>query len=450
MRAVSQIAVSTLIRSGRLGVRRGLALGAAVIVLTSLAVMAPTTATAKDSAANRSRDPAVISEWNLIAQQTLAADTTKQPIEDILYMGFVQAAVYNAVVGIEGRYQPYHFKAQVHRRASSQAAAVAAAHKILVTYTPAAKADLDTKYAASLARIPDSKAKTRGIAFGKLAARTLIAQRKHDGRNAKIVFEKAPAPGVWRPTPPALAPFSAPWLGFVTPLLVRSGAQFGKVGPPPRLTSARYTRDFNEVKALGSKTSTERTADQTATALFYSGSAFVQFNTALRDQVDVRKLDIVDAARMFAAVDMSFADAEISVWYSKYVYGFWRPITAIQLADTDGNPATAPDRTWEPLVATPPYPEYVSGYSGGIGAFTRALQEAFDTRDLQLTFISTAVPGATRSYDTGREARQVVVDARVWLGFHFRFSDTRGARVGQQVAEWGLDHYFRPVRHHKR
>ena len=448
MRKVPQIASSTTIRSGHLGVRRRFAKGAAVILLTSLVVMAPTTATAKDSAANRSGDPAVISEWNEIAQNTLVADTTKAPVEDILYMGFVQAAVYNAVVGIDGRYEPYHFKARAPRKASSQAAAAAAAHKILVTYSPAAQAALDARYAASLAKIPDGKAKTRGVTFGELAADTLIAQRKHDGRNADIQFTQPAAPGVWRPTPPALAQFSAPWLGFVTPLLVRSGAQFGKIGPPPGLTSARYTRDFKEVKALGSVNSTERTAEQTATALFYSGLAFVQFNTALRDQVGVRKLDIVDAARMFAAVDMSFADAEISVWYSKYVYGFWRPITAIQLADTDGNPATTADPEWAPLRPTPPYPEYVSGYSGGIGAFTRALQDTFDTRHLQLTFTSTAVPGATRSYDSGKEARQEVVDARVWLGFHFRTADTRGARMGQQVAEWALDHYFGPVGGH--
>jgi hypothetical protein len=151
---------------------------------------------------------------------------------------------------------------------------------------------------------------------------------------------------------------------------------------------------------------------------------------------------------MFAAVDMSLADGVISIWYSKYVYGFWRPITAIQLADTDGNPATTADPAWVAFRPTPPYPEYVSGYSGGIGAFTRALQETFDTPHLQLTFISTAVPGATRFYDSGAEARQEVVDARVWLGFHFRFADTAGARMGQQVAEWALEHYFRPLHDH--
>ena len=234
-------------------------------------------------------------------------------------------------------------------------------------------------------------------------------------------------------------------MGAVTPLLVRSGAQFGEPGPPPALTSARYTRDFNEVKAVGSLNSTDRTTEQTDTARFYSGNPLIQFNTALRDQVTARQLDIVNAARMFAAVDMSLADGVISIWHSKYVYGFWRPITAIHLADTDGNPATTADPNWVPMLTNPPYPEYVSGYSGGIGAFTRALQETFDTRHLQLTFISTVVPGVTRFYDSGRDARQDVVDARVWLGIHFRFADTLGAQMGQQVAEWALDHYFRPV-----
>jgi hypothetical protein len=361
-------------------------------------------------------------------------------------MGFVQAAVYNAVVGVEGRYAPYRFHARAPRGASSQASAIAAAHRVLVAYSPDAQdVALDAAYAASLADIPDGMAKTRGVMFGELAADTLIAQRADDGRNAPVLFTLPPAPGVWRPTPPGLLPFTVPWLGAVTPLLVRSGAQFGEPGPPPALTSARYTRDFNEVKELGSAGSTTRTIEQTSTARFFSGNPIIQFNTALRDQATVRHLDIVEAARMFAAVDMSIADAFISVWHSKYLYGFWRPITAINLADTDGNPATGADLDWMPLLTTPPYPDYVSGYSGVVGAFTRALEETFGTRHLRLTLISTAVPGVTRSYDSGKVLRGDVVDARVWLGIHFRFADTGGARMGQQVADWALDHYFRPV-----
>jgi hypothetical protein len=314
-------------------------------------------------------------------------------------MAFVQAAVYNAVVGIEGRYEPYRFHAHAPRGASAQAAAVAAAHQVLVTYSPYAQADLDQAYAASLAQIPDGKAKTRGIAFGTRAAEHLIRLRAHDGRNAPIEFTRPPAPGVWRPTPPGLLPMSAPWLGFVTPLLARSATQFAPPSPPA-LTSARYTRDFNEVKALGSATSTERTPAQTDTARFFSGSALVQYNAALRDQVRVRDLDIVDAARMFAAVDMSVADSIISVWHAKYVYGYWRPIMAINLAATDGNPATVADPTWTPLLVTPPYPDYPSGYNVVNATVSQGIEDVFRTRHLRLTLISTAVPGVQRFYDS--------------------------------------------------
>jgi hypothetical protein len=378
---------------------------------------------------------------------TLLGDTTKQLVEDFLYMGFVQAAVYDAVVGVEGRYAPYRFHAHAPHGTSAQAAAVAAAHKVLVTYVPSAQASLDAAYAASLAKLPDGKAKTRGIAFGTRAADHLIRLRANDGRNAPILFTQPPAPGVWRPTPPGLLPMSAPWMGFVRPLLVRSATQFAPP-PPPALTSARYTRDFNEVKALGSLTSTERTEAQTSTAQFFSGNALVQYNTALRDQVTVRDLGIVDAARMFAAIDMSLADAEISVWYAKYVDGFWRPITAINLAGTDGNPATVADPTWVPLLTTPPYPEYPSGYNVVNSTVSHRLEDLFRTRHLQLTLISTAVPGVQRHYDSGRALRRDVVDARVWLGIHFRFADTASRDLGRRLTAWTLDHYFRPLHRH--
>jgi hypothetical protein len=426
--------------------RRWLASCAAVLLPVALAAGTATAATTPSPAS--AGDPAVISDWNAIAVTTLAGDTTKQPVEDILYMGFVQAAVYNAVVGVEGRYAPYRFHAHAPRGTSVQAAAVAAAHKVLVTYVPSAQATLDADYAASLAKLPDGTAKTRGIAFGSRAADSLIRLRAHDGRNADILFTQPPAPGVWRPTPPLFLPMSAPWLGFVTPLLVHSATQFAPP-PPPALASARYTRDFNEVKALGSVNSTERTASQTSTALFFSGSALVQYNAALRDQVSVRHLDIVDAARIFAAINMSVADAEITVWHAKYVYGFWRPITAINLADTDGNPNTVADPSWVPLIATPNYPEYPSGYNAYNSTLTHGLENLFQTRHVQLTLISTAVPGVQRFYDSGSSLLQDVVNARVWLGIHFRTADTASREIGRQLAAWTLGHYFQPI-HGKR
>jgi hypothetical protein len=430
-------------RHRRSRIRSWLAACAAALLLSTLAAGVATAAPAATTTS--ADDPTVITDWNALAMTTLAGDTTKQGPETALYMGFVQAAVYNAVVGIEGRYAPYRFHARAPRGASTQAAAVAAAHKVLVTYSPYAQATLDTARAASLAQIPDGKAKTRGIAFGSHAAEHLVKLRAHDGRNAAIEFTQPPAPGVWRPTPPGMAPMVHPWMGFVTPLLVRRASQFA-APDPPALTSAHYTRDFAEVKAVGSASSTVRTPAQTDTARFYSGNAVVQFNAALRDQVAVRHLDIVEAARMFAAIDMSLGDAVITVWYAKYRHGYWRPITAINLADTDGNPATIPDASWVPLIASPAYPEYPSGYVSLAAVTSHGLAEVLATRHLRLTLISTAVPGVTRQYDSGPELRRDVVDARVWLGIHFRFADTAASDLGVRLADWTVDHYFQPVR----
>jgi hypothetical protein len=240
---------------------------------------------------------------------------------------------------------------------------------------------------------------------------------------------------------------AVPWLGGVTPLLVRNSQQFAPPRPP-KLTSAVYTRDFNEVKAYGSAISTVRTAEQTATALFYSGNAVVQVLSGLRDQAAVRHLDIADSARMFAAVTMSTSDALITTWQAKLFWGFWRPMTAIQLADTDGNPATVADPAWTPLLTNPNYPDYVSGYNTVIASSSRALEHVVGPKDLNLTLISTAVPGATRHYDRGATLRADVVDARVRLGIHFRAADTAARTLGVSLSDWVAGHYFQPTGHH--
>ena len=231
--AWSSKAPSPSIRRRQAPTRSWLAGLAAAILVAALATGSATAAT---GATTTTDDAGVITDWNAIAVSTLAGDTTKTPVEAIIYMAFVHAAVYDAVVGVEGRYEPYRFHAHAPHKTSAEAAAVAAAHRVLVTYSPYAQASLNTAYAASLAQIPDGKAKTQGIAFGTRAADNLIALRANDGRNANILFTQPPAPGIWRPTPPAFAPMVAPWMGFVTPLLVRSATQFA---PPPRPRSPR-------------------------------------------------------------------------------------------------------------------------------------------------------------------------------------------------------------------
>jgi hypothetical protein len=411
----------------------------AVALLAVSAVVPATSGTA--AAKPPSGDASVISEWNQIAASTVVGVAPIVHPQALLYMGFVQAAVYDAVVGVDGRYEPYRFDQRAPHPSSPQAAAVAAAHELLVTYFSYAQATLDADYATSLAQIPDGKAKTNGIAFGIRAADNLIALRAHDGRDAPIFFTQPPAPGVWRPTPPGFLSMLDPWLGFVTPLLVKSPLQFAPP-PPPALSSSQYTDDFNEVKDYGSSTSTVRTPDETATALFFSGNPIIQFNAMLRDQATLRNLDVVDAARMFAGADMSAADAIITVWRAKYDYGYWRPITAINLADTDGNPATMADPTWTPLLTTPAYPEYPSGYNSFAASETGSLEAQFHTQDLNLSLISTAVPNVVRHYDTGSALRTDVVNARVWLGIHFRFADEASRNLGVELSHWVVEHYF--------
>ncbi len=389
-------------------------------------------------------DPKVISDWNAIAFDTIVVDAGKANAEAFIWFAFEQAAVYNAVVGITRRYELYNWNARGPRGASPQAAAAVAAHDVLLEYFPASQGRLDTALAASLAEIPDGPNKKQGIHYGERAADRLIELRKDDGRFAPVTFDDPPAPGVWRPTPPAFAPFFDPWLAQLRPLLLDSPSQF-RPGPPPAMTTQAYTDDFNEVKEVGSATSTVRTQEQTDTARFIAGSTLPLVSASLRDLAARHHLDISESARLFAAVDMSAADGVITSWDSKLEFGFWRPITAIQQADTDGNPDTQPDPGWLPLLATPPYPEYTSGLNSIVGAATRALSGTLGLGGGRID-VNITVAGVTRHYEFATHLNRDAVDARVWSGIHFRTADVVAIEVGTQVGDWALDNYFQPTR----
>ena len=305
-------------------------------------------------------DPAVIPFWNGVAVDVVVVDAGKANAEALLWFSFTHAAVYNAVVGITGRYEPYKWDPDAPEVASPEAAAATAAYRVLLEYFPASEAKLTTAYDTSLDGIPDGDPKEGGIQFGERAAARIIKLRTDDGRFADVPFETPPAPGVWRPTSPTFTPFFDPWLSKMRPLLLKSNSQFRPHGPPA-LTSERYTREFKEVKALGSLESSSRTPEQTETALFFSDTGVGPLQGALRDLVTRREMSISDAARLFAATDLSLADAIGVAWDSKFHFGFWRPITAIHRARRDDNPHTAADAGWEPLITNPPYPDYTSG-----------------------------------------------------------------------------------------
>ncbi|MFD3454871.1 vanadium-dependent haloperoxidase [Streptomyces sp. NPDC058691] len=390
-------------------------------------------------------DPSAIRDWSVIATDVINANltATRPSGQAVIWNGFVSIAVYNAVVGIQGRYAPYKWRAHGPAGASPEAAAVTAAHHVLLADFPASRALLDAAYADSLAEIPDGNAKRQGVSFGARAADHVLELREGDGRFATLEFTTPPAPGVWRPTPPAGLPFIDTWLARLRPLLRTSPAQF-RPGPPPALTSARYAQDLNEVKTMGARTGSPRTAQQTETALFFGGNLAVQFQTAFRDYSARHHLDIADTARLFAAANASATDAVITAWDAKFHYGVWRPITAIQLADTDGNSATDPDPQWQPLLVTPPHPDYISGHTAVTGAVVQTLTGIFGTTRLDLN-IPSEVTGTTRRYDDATQLNQDMIDARVWAGIHTRTADTEGCRAGARIGVWTLTHYFRPL-----
>lgn len=396
-------------------------------------------------AAQPAADATVINDWNATAVGVIVTDAMTPAAEAGLYLGFVQAAVYNAVVGITRRYELYKSTAQPGPMASPQAAAAAAAHRVLTTYfgqVPAAATRLSEAYTASIGAGPYDPSTTQGIQYGRLTAERFVALRAEDGRYGPNVFEKAPAPGVWRPTPPANAPFFGKFLCETTPLMIETPSQF-RPAPPPDMTSAQYAAEFEEVKAFGSKESSVRTPLQTETALFAASIVPGPLQAALRDLAVRREMDISDRARMFAAVDMSIADTTITVWDSKVHFGFWRPIHAIRLADEDGNPATTADPNFEPLVPNPPYPDYTSGFNGVIGSLTRALTRVFGTDRIDL-HIGSPVTN-TRYYEFADPLCTDAIDSRVWAGIHFRFADVASMAQGQQVADWVAERYFKPM-----
>jgi hypothetical protein len=402
---------------------------ALVATLASLAVCAAPAQAHRHPAA----DPAVITTWDAIAVRTVSVEGAKPPAVAQLYLGFMSAAVDDAVMAIEGdRHGGSHW-AHGRWHASSQAAAATAAYRILAFYFPASAAALAADYQAALALIPDGRAKDKGIAVGEAAATRIELLRQADGRDdASIVYPSAPAPGVWRPTPPPLGPFVAPWVGFVRPLVLSSPTAFALHGPDA-LTSRRYTRDFEEVKAFGSAASTARTPDQTATARFFNDNVQVQYQAGFRDLATRHGLDIVQSARMFALLNVATADALISCWRAKFDFAFWRPITAIRLADTDGNPATTPDPSWTPLTGTPAYPDYPSGHACLTGATAGGLSALFGARHIDLN-VSSAVTMTARHYESARALDDDTMDARIWLGLHFRRAMTDGNRLGHEVA----------------
>jgi PAP2 superfamily len=407
--------------------------GFAVALVLLGAALAPTAQAAGPSAS--------VIAWNDLAQRAVVIVGKQPPPQAAVSLAYVQAAVYDATVAVDGGGRPYALELRPRLRASVDAAVATAAHDMLVQLLPAQAASLDADYLTALAAIPDGRQKDVGIAVGRLAAEAIIETRAGDGYNADIGFVMPPpAPGVWQ-LPPGTAPLT-PWLSRMRPFILDRPDRF-RPGPPPALSSRAWANAFNEVKAVGGATSTVRTPEQSQIALFWTTHTPQQWNLAIEKLTGDRGLDVDQAARLFAMVNVIASDALIGCFDAKYHYLFWRPQFAVPQGDTDGNPATTGDPTWKPLApTTPAHPEYPSAHGCYSMAAADALSAFLGTRqiDLDMSSTVTAATMPTRHFATVRQLIGEIQNARVWAGIHYRFSTLVGSRLGDQVARWDLRH----------
>jgi len=386
-----------------------------------------------------------VTQWNQNAATVLMGNLAQPPQQSVPHLAMVHGAVYDAVNAIDGGHEGYLLNARVGSPFDSKdAAAATAAYRVLRSIVPDAQDTIvDGQYAVSLAGIPDGVSKTRGIAVGEAAAAAMIAARTADGRFGPPGFPLgAPGAGVWEPVLPAFVNDPNAWLRDVKPFLIESSSQFRSKGPDP-LTSRRYARDFNEVKEYGRATNSARSTDQTNAARYWAENPPNTWSRIFRTLSAQQNLSIDDNARLYAMLYLTAADALITVWADKGYYAFWRPITAITRADTDGNDRTAKEDGWLPLIPTPPYPEHPSGHTGLSGSIVATLQDFFGTDEIGWTDTNNA--GLTRSFTRFSDAIEEIVNARVWSGIHFRNADEQGEKIGRKVAKWRDRHYFQPV-----
>ena len=403
--------------------------------------------------------------WSRVVTDALAAAST-DPLTESRALAIVQVAVHDALNAVERRYEPYLYEGRAEPGAAPAAAIAAAARDVLVEVIPAwgkpeqrekALGIVDSAYASALAKVPDGQPKDHGIAIGKATAKAILTARKADGSGAPSQYTAGTAPGQWRPHPnpipanppipdPALAPGNWPAMlpqwAQVTPFTMATPWQFRLPGPP-RLASAEYARDYEEVRRVGGKNSTTRTAEQSEIARYWYEGSPQGWSRVARVVATQRRLDRWENARLLALVNAAIADGFIAGADTRYLYNFWRPVTAIRAGDTDGNDATVADVAWETYLNTPPLPDYPSTHSVAGGAASAVLIGFF--RSDKIAFTMTSGPpfsGITRSFSSFSQAAQENADSRVYAGIHFRSACQDGIKLGQQIGRRAFAQYL--------
>ena len=387
----------------------------------------------------------VVTDWNGVASSTIVANGGKPSATSSVWFAYTSIAVYDAVNAVHGQFQPFYYGGSVSPGASDEAAAVAAAHRVLVTYFPAQQATLDATFQDSLAKItaaPD--AKNAGVAVGEAAAAALIAVRTGDGLEANVPYTPGTGPGVWQPTPPKFGPALTPWLGQMRPFTMTSASQFLPDGPTS-LTSEDWLEDYNQVRILGAVDSTVRTPAQSEIGLFWTEHTGQQYARAFTYVAENYNLSIMDSARLMAMLWTGFADSAIGCWNGKYTYNFWRPVTAIRAGG--GNPELTGDPNWTPLGSTPSHPEYPAAHGCVTAAISSLIRDYFGTSKVHIVVDSHAFSDGvhTHTFEDTRDLFDEVFWARIYAGFHYHHSLEDGGRLGRSVTKQLVRGYFRSL-----
>ena len=352
------------------------------------------------------------------------------PAERLVAM--TQVAMFDAVNSIERKYQPYLVQLPARATASKEAAAAAAAATVLAGINPQARAEMKAELAKYLDAFPDSDAKAEGVKLGEAVAAKILEARANDGSNAPDAYRPRTTPGVYVPT---VTPLASHWPG-VKPFALTSASQFRPVAPIA-LKSAEWAANYNEIKELGGRVSTKRSARQTEDARFWlavDGSVYYPLIGTLAAE---KQLSLVDSARLFALVAVARADGLIAVFDAKYHYEFWRPVTAIRNGDIDDNPATERDAAWQPIDATPMHPEYPCAHCIESASLAGVVQAVFGTAEIpEVSMTSPTAPGVVHHWTNVRAFADEVAEARIWAGFHYRFSTKVGQDMGYKIGEY--------------
>jgi len=401
--------------------------------LLALAVVA----TAPPASAN------VITDWDTKAVEVvnpMASLNGTSPYTAMRLLAIVHVAMFDSVNSIERRYTPYLVQLPAAPATSREAAAAAAAAAVLATVDAKAAAETQRALASYLASIPDGPAKSDGIRLGEAVAAKVLRARANDGFDAPDAYRPRTSPGVYVPTAITL---SSMWPDM-KPFVMATGAQF-RPGPPPQLASDMWATDYNEIKDYGGQGSTRRTAQQTEAARFWI-NPLTSYQPFARALVTAKQMSVVDSARFMTLAVLALNDAIIAVLDAKYHYNFWRPITAIRNGDIDGHPATEREATWQPIGATPMHPEYPCSHCIQSGAVAGVIRAALGSEEIpEIALTNPLLPGVTHRFSNVTALTEEVANARVWAGFHFRFSTRVGTEMGLRIGEYVVRNAMQPV-----